>query len=271
MSDAPAAPPPRPGVLRRAAAGAWHVPAGFAFLLRAPRLWLLAAPPVVLAAVLMFLGAVLGIYLIPRIETAFAPPAMARPVAVDIFTSLLLWTVVVGSGVFLGLGLALLFAAPLLQRLSRQVEARVAGPAVGAGPTLLGEVAESLRASLYLLAAAPGVILLGLVPLVGPVLAAMWGAGAVALQMTDPALARRGLGLAGRWRWHRQWLAESQGFGLAGMVGLLVPLANLLLAPAMIVGGTLLVIDLEAYRAEPPGPASAPEALASSGGETAGA
>jgi CysZ protein len=264
MSEAPAALPSRPGLLRRAAAGAWHVPAGFVFLARAPRLWALAALPVVLAVVLMYLGAVAGIFLIPRVETAFAPPAMARPVAVDILTSLPLWTAVVGSGVFLGLGLALLVAAPLLVQLSRQVEARVAGSAIGAGGALGGRVAESLRSALYIPAAAPGVFLLGLVPVVGPVLSAVWGAAAIALQTTDPALARRGLRFAGRWRWHREWLAESQGFGLAGMVGLLVPLANLLLAPAMIVGGTLLVIDLEAYRGEPPG-------LASSGGEAVGA
>jgi CysZ protein len=267
MSDASAAPPSRPGLLRRAAAGAWHVPAGFLFLARAPRLWVLAALPVALAVVLMFLGAVAGIFLIPRVETAFAPPAMARPIAVDILTSLLLWTVIVGSGVFLGLGLALFLAAPLLKQLSRQVEARVTGPAADAGRPIVREVMESLRGALYVLVAAPGVFLLGLVPLIGPLLSAMWGAGAIALQTTDPALARRGLGLAGRWRWHRQWLAESQGFGLAGMVGLLVPFANLLLAPAMMVGGTLLVLDLEAYRAEPPGLASVPEALVSPGDE----
>ena len=73
----------------------------------------------------------------------------------------------------------------------------------------------------------------------------MWGGRAVALQMTDPALTRRGMSLKERWRWHREWLAESQGFGLAGMVGLLVPFANLLLAPALVAGGTLLVLSLE--------------------------
>jgi hypothetical protein len=37
------------------------------------------------------------------------------------------------------------------------------------------------------------------------------------------------------------------------------------------VGGTLLVIDLEAYRAEPPAPASAEETLPSPGDEAVGA
>jgi CysZ protein len=270
MSHATAPLPPRPGLLRRAAAGAWHVPAGFVFLIRAPRLWPLAVLPVVLAVFLMFLGGMVGVFLIPRAEAAFAPPG-ARPVAVDMLASLLLWTAVIGSGVFLGLGVALLLAAPLLEQLSRQVEARVAGLAVEAGRGLVWEVVESLRGGLYFLVAAPGVFLLGLIPVIGPLLSAMWGARAVAFQMTDPALTRRGLSFAGRWRWHREWLAESQGFGLAGMVGLLVPLANLFLGPAMIVGGTLLVLDLEAYRTDPPEPASGPDRLASPGEEAVGA
>jgi uncharacterized protein involved in cysteine biosynthesis len=63
--------------------------------------------------------------------------------------------------------------------------------------------------------------------------------------MTDPALTRRGATFRDKRAWHRRWLPESQGFGLAGMVGLLVPFANLLLAPALVAGATLLVVELE--------------------------
>ena len=70
-------PPRRPGFVRRAAAGAWHVPAGFGILLRNPRLWPLAVLPVALAALFVFLGAVLGIFLIPRVETQFALTRLA--------------------------------------------------------------------------------------------------------------------------------------------------------------------------------------------------
>jgi CysZ protein len=107
------------------------------------------------------------------------------------------------------------------------------------------------------------VLLLGLVPVVGPFLSLLWGARAVAFQMTDPALTRRGLSFAEKRRWHRGWRAESLGFGLAGMVGLLVPLANLLLGPALVAGGTLLVLSLEelgepAVPADSPAPAPGP-------------
>jgi hypothetical protein len=47
------------------------------------------------------------------------------------------------------------------------------------------------------------------------------------------------------------------------MVGLLVPLANLLLGPALVAGGTLLVLDLEDVGVESPRPE--PVSLAEAG------
>jgi CysZ protein len=262
MSEPSPESPRRPGLVRRVAAGAWHVPAGFAILVRNPRLWPLAALPVALAVLLMFLGAVLGIFLIPRVEAQFSPTPGEHPVWIEIPASLLLWTAMLGTGVFLGLGLALLLATPALEQLSRQVEARVRGAPVDSSRGLVWELAQSLRGGFYFLLAAPGVFLLGLIPVIGPFFSVLWGGRAVALQMTDPALTRRGLPLRERWRWHREWRAESQGFGLAGMIGLLVPIANLLLGPALVAGGTLLVLSLEplgsSETTESPAPPDAP-------------
>jgi CysZ protein len=238
----------RPGFVRRAAAGAWHVPAGFGFLLRRPRFWPLAALPAVFAALLMLAGAILAIYVVPKVESHVAPAPGRMPEWVELPVSLLLWTATIGGGVFLGLGLALLLAAPLLDLLSRRVEAHVRGAADDASPGLRFDILQSLRGALYFLVAAPGVFLLGFVPVIGPPLALLWGARAIAFQMTDPVLSRRGLGFAAKRRWHREWLFESEGFGLAGMVGVLVPFANFVLAPALVTGGTLLVLDLERLR-----------------------
>jgi CysZ protein len=238
----------------RAAAGAWHVPAGLGFLLMRPGLWPFAALPVLLAVALVFLGLVLGVFVGARVESRFAPVPGSVPVWVELPVSLLLWTATLGSGVFLGLGLALALTSPILDQLSRQVEARAGGRTGESGKGLRFEVAQALRGSLYFLVAAPGVFLLGLVPLVGPFLSLAWGGRAVAFQMTDPALTRRGLSFAEKRRWHRTWRAESLGFGLAGMVGLLVPFANLLLGPALVTGGTLLVLALEGVEGDAPRP-----------------
>lgn len=240
----------RPGAVTRAFAGAWHVPAGFAFLLRRPALWPFAALPVLLAVVLMAAGGIAGIYLVPDLARALTPEPGRVPEWVELPVSLLLWVAAVGGGIFLGLGLALLLTAPLLELLSRRVESRVRGSVGDAGHGLRWELLQSLRGGLYFLAAAPGVLLLGLIPVAGPLLSLLWGARAVAFQMTDPALTRRGMSFADKRRWHRQWLAESEGFGVAGMIGLLVPFANLLLGPALVAGGTLLVLEVEDLQGE---------------------
>jgi CysZ protein len=244
--------PPRPSLPVRAAAGAWHVPAGLGFILRRPGLWPMAALPAGLAAVLIFLGLVLGVFLGPHVEARLAPAPGRSPVWVELPVSLLLWTATLGSCVFLGLGISMLLASPILDQLSRRVEARARGRAEESGRGLRWEASQAFRGSLYFLVAAPFVFLLGLVPVVGPFLSLAWGGRAVAFQMTDPALTRRGLAFRDKRRWHRAWRAESMGFGLAGMVGLLVPLANLLLGPALVAGGTLLVLDLEAVDADRP-------------------
>jgi len=252
MTDA--VPPRRPSLPVRAAAGAWHVPAGFGFLLRRPALWPFAALPAALALLLTFLGLVLGVFAGPRLEARFAPSPGSVPVWVELPVGLLLWVATLGSGVFLGLGVALVLTSPILERLSRQVEARVRGRAADRGRGLGWEAGQAVRGSLLFLAAAPGVFVLGLIPVVGPFLSVVWGAYAVALNMTDPALTRRGRSFAEKRRWHQGWRAESMGFGLAGMVALLVPFANLLVGPALVTGGTLLVLDLEDLDEDGPRP-----------------
>lgn len=237
--------PDRPSLPVRAAAGAWQVPAGFGFLLRRPSLWPLAALPALLALLFTFLGLVLGVFLGPHVEARFAPAPGRVPVWIELPVSLLLWVATLGSGIFLGLGLAFALAAPILDQLSRRVELRARGRTDDRGQGLRWEVTQAVRGSLYFLAAAPLVFLLGLIPFIGPLLSLAWGGRAMSFQMTDPALTRRGLSFGDKRRWHRRWRAESTGFGLAGMVSLFVPLANLLLGPALVAGGTLLVLDLE--------------------------
>jgi CysZ protein len=250
MSDMEAAPTDRPGVLRRAAAGAWHVPAGFVFLLRHPPLWLWALLPALLAAVLLVAGFLGGAFAAPRVQALVAPDRGALPDWLDFLVTLILWGGTILTGMALGFALALLLTAPILERLSRAAEVSARGGAVDQTAGLRWEVAQSLRGALYFLAAAPGVLLLSLIPIFGPALAAVWGGHALSFQLTDPSLTRRGLDFRAKRRWHRRWRAESVGFGLAGVVTLLVPFANLLMSPALAVGGTLLVLDLEETAAE---------------------
>lgn len=234
----------RPGVIRRAAAGAWHVPSGLWFLIRSPSLWPTALLPVVAVLGCLVAGLVLGAFSVQWLEGRVA---QLRPVAgiLGFVLTLSLWIGALSAGMALGLAVALLLAAPLLDRLSRLTERKVRGGWADQSDGLRWEIVQALRGSLYLLLRAPFVFLLGLVPIVGPVLGLGWGAHALALQQTDMALTRRGFEFARRRLWHRRYRAESIGFGLAGLLLLVIPLADLLIAPVLAVGATLLVMEIE--------------------------
>jgi CysZ protein len=234
--------------------------AGFGFLLRRPKLWPLAILPALLAVVCLIGGVLLAVYSVGWIERAFLP-GQAKMTAAGFLITMTIYIGTIIAGLVLGLAVALLLSAPVLESLSSRVDALVRGEPVVRSRGWKWEMAQAFRGTLYFLAAAPGVFLLNLLPIVGPPLALLWGSYALAFQQTDAALARRGLDFAARRDWHRYWKLESIGFGLAGLVTLIVPLANFLVGPALAVGGTLLVLELEDQLIPPDLPATAaPEA-----------
>jgi uncharacterized protein involved in cysteine biosynthesis len=213
---------------------------------------------VVLAVVCIVAGFFLGMFSIPWLEQSLLPERGKVTAGVGIVLYLALMVGTLGAGVIAGLAVAMLLAAPVLERLSHRVEAYVRVDVIEPEGGWKWEVMQSFKGALYFLGAAPGVLLLSLIPVLGPPLAVLWGAHALALQQTDVPLARRGLGFGARRAWHRKWRAESLGFGLAGLFTLLVPFANFLLAPALAVGGTLLVLELEEDLVVPDLPAPSP-------------
>ena len=250
------APFERPGALRRLAAGAWHVLAGFGFLARRPALWPLALLPAAIAIVCLGGGLLLAVYSVGWLENYFIPSNDR----LSVWSFLLTITMYIGTiaaGLVLGLAVALLLSAPALEALSARVDAMVRGGVVDRSRGWRWEMAQAFRGAFYFLLAAPGVFLLSIIPMIGPPLALLWGSYALALQQTDAALGRRGLSFAERRKWHAYWKLESMGFGAAGLITLVVPLANFLVGPALAVGGTLLVLELE-DQLIPPDVAAAP-------------
>jgi uncharacterized protein involved in cysteine biosynthesis len=243
---------PRPGLLRRLGAGAWHVFSGFWFLVRHPDLWPLAALPALLALLGIVGGLMLGAYSLRFLETAVLPAPGRLPALLSLFLLLALWVGTLGSGALLGLGLALLLSAPVLDRLSRRVEEKVR-VVLPDGRGWKWEMAQSVRATLYFLVSVPLVLLLSLIPLVGSAIGLLWAAHALSVQETDMALARRGLDFRGRLRWHRRYLAESLGFGAAGLIFLLP--ASFVLGPVLVVGATLMVLEIDEDLVPPDRPA----------------
>ena len=128
-----ALPVERPGLLRRTAAGAWHVPAGFVFLLSNPPLWWLALLPSILACGFALTGLLSGWYVLSRMDAAFAPTPEQVGDALSLGASVAVGLLTLTAGLMLGLGLALLLTAPLLDLLSQRTELRVRGFRVDEG------------------------------------------------------------------------------------------------------------------------------------------
>lgn len=238
-----------PSLPRRLIAGAWHAPAGALFLLRRPRLWPLAVLPTLLAGGLVLTGLVAAAFAAPTAEEWLLPGHRQFSIGVEFALRLSLWLALLAGGAVSGVALALLVAAPVLDRLSRQVERLERGQVVDLGRGLRWEVAESIKGALRFVLAAPFVFLIGLVPFVGAPLALLWAGHAAAWQQTENALGRRGMGYTDRRLWHGRYRAETLGFGVAAVLPLLVPLLNVVLAPfvvpALTIGGTRLVLELE--------------------------
>ena len=235
--------PSLPGWPRRIAAGAWQVLAGIAFLVRHPGTWPLAALPAVLAVLFWGLGGILGLFIAPRLEPLLISRSL--PGLLHLPLTALLWIGLVGAGMVVGLASALLLAAPILERLSRRVEQLVRGHVIDRSHGAGWEAMQAVKGALFFLAAALVTLPIPLIPVVGPFLAALWASQALALQQTEAPLTRRGLDFAARRAWHKRLRPETLGFGLAGILIFLVPLGAFLLAPALSVAGTLLVLEME--------------------------
>ncbi len=262
--------PPRHGVIRRAAAGAWHLAAGYGFVFRNPSFWTLMSVPVVLTGLALACGVLAGAFTLPRIEGLIPLDNLDLPDWLDLGIQMGLWVGVTLAGMVVGLACALVITVPLLERLAMRVEKRIVPPGGCGLPARSWALLRPLPTALVLLLVTPAVLLLGLIPIAGPILGGLWGAYALGFQQLYNPLARRGLDPAARRLWLRRHQVEALGFGAAAVTILLAPGPNLvlapLLAPALAIGSTVLVEEIEALGeaetdpgAEPPPPLPGPE------------
>jgi uncharacterized protein involved in cysteine biosynthesis len=239
-----------PGRAHRVAAGAWHVIGGFLFLVRHARLWPIAALPGLLCLFLVGVGGAIGLLSLASVEGLIAPRYAHLSSGWQFAMMLAVWTATIALGVLAGLGLSLLLGAPILDHLSRRTEELLLPVAPDRSRGLRWELLQSFRSALFFVAMLPLSFAVGLLPFVGPPLQFTWAAHALASQQSDGPLLRRGLAAEERRRWRRDWRFELLGFGAAGLVTLIVPFANVLLAPGLAVGMARLVVELEALGPE---------------------
>ena len=161
---------------------------------------------------------------------------------------------------------ALLIGQPLFERLSIEVDTDVAleeGHDESWWRTTVRGLGEALRLALLTVPLAVGLFVIGLVPVVGGVVAFALGAVAggwfLTLELTSFPLARRGVvRLSDRRRVLREHRPTAIGFGACVFVLFLIPLGALAFMPAAVAGATLLVRDLSDRERPAPLPPPAP-------------
>lgn len=133
-------------------------------------------------------------------------------------------------------------AAPFYGFLAEKAEEVISGRPMD-GESFLQMIPRTifreLRKLWYFLWRSLFVLLLSLIPLVGPVIALIWGAWSMSIQYSDYAADNHQTAfLQFRHRLgDRNWSAL--GFGGTVMLGLMVPVLNIFIMPAAVIGGTL--------------------------------
>jgi len=249
--------------------GAVLLPRAFGLLRREQTLWLPAAIPAVLTALCLtaagalvyanageilagLSGALPSFQADAWYEWLWVGPAIAlRFVAVGV-----LFVAATAVALVSGVLLATLLSSPVLDLLSQRVERVLTGSAVGDNEAsmsagvlrdALGSLLNEARRIGLFSAVWLGVTGVGLLLPFGPVLVPIaLGAVAIAflpLEYAGFALDRRRVSFAGRRAWLARHRPKSLGFGLAGFAIGLIPGLNFLLLPALIVAGTLFVLE----------------------------
>jgi uncharacterized protein involved in cysteine biosynthesis len=190
----------------------------------------------------LVVGAAVGLLSLGSVEQTLAPHYARVPHPWSLAIMLALWTTTIAAGLVAGLALTLLVCAPILDHLSRRTEELLTGSTVDRSRGLHWEIAQSFKRALFFLAALPLAFVLGLLPLVGPLLQFVSAAYGLAAQQSEAPLLRRGLDGPARRRWRREWRWECLGFGAVGLLALCVPLV----IPSFVVGMARLVVEIEA-------------------------
>jgi CysZ protein len=145
-------------------------------------------------------------------------------------------------------GLTLALGDPFYEKISERIEDGLGGVpnpvALSWWREILRGVGESLRLLIFSAVVTVLLFVAGFLPAVGqivvPVVGALVGGWALALELTGVAFARRGLRLRERRRILRQHRFLALGFGVAVFVCFLIPFGAILLMPAAVVGATLM-------------------------------
>lgn len=239
-------------------AGARFLGSGFGMILRSPKLLALGAVPALLSAVLLLAALGTLLYFSWDITGWLTPFADGWAPGWRIALQVTLVVLLVGAAGLLGsvafIAITLLIGAPIYEYIAEQAEQRLGIDTSGDGAGAARQLGRGLRDSvkLVLIAAGGSLLLLaiGFIPIVGqvaaPVLGVLFGAWLVAMEMVGLVFQRSGGKLHDRSRMLRQQRGTALGFGMPTYLLCLIPVAQLVVIPSAVVGGTLLAHQLTA-------------------------
>jgi len=238
--------------VREFLAGVGDLGRGFRFWATSPRLMLLGAvPPLIVGAV----WAALLVWFATSLDglaatvTPFAADwAAPWRTAVRLLTGIALLAGVLVVAALTFTAVVLTVGDPFYERISRAVERRLGDAPEERDEPLLRGVARAAADGIRLLLASLGVgllvLLLGLVPVAGAVLAAVVGAvlggRLLAVELTGTAFDVRGWTLADRRAALRAHRGRSLGFGVAAYLLFLIPFGAVVAMPAAVGGAVVL-------------------------------
>lgn len=232
---------------------------GAVTVLRSPRLLLLGAVPALIVSLFYVAALVALVVWLPDLSVAITPFADGWSEGARTTAHVAAGAAIAGAAAAVAVvtfvAVTLAVGGPFYERLAEIVDDELGAPPARA-TSWAASVARGVRDGLLLvgfsLLAAVPLFLLGLVPVAGPVLAsvaaALVGGRLLMIELSAPALQRRGLGLRGRRRLLRTRRTLTWGVGVPTYLLAAIPLVAILAIPAGSAAATLLAREL---RGEP--------------------
>lgn len=225
---------------------------GFRLWITSPRLMLIGAIPG-LVTLALFTAAVVVLALnLENVATSLTPFADGWDETLRSGLRILVAVALIAAEtlllVYLFAAVTLLIGQPFFEKISERVEDSLGGVPSPVEVAFWPSIARGILETLRVLAITVGVglclLILGFIPVLGPICAAVIGALTggwfLALELTTVPFERRGLRLDDRRRLLRAQRSTTLGFGVSVFLLFLLPFGALVTMPAAAAGATLL-------------------------------
>ncbi len=233
-------------------AGTAFLGRGLKMWITSPRLMLLGALPALIVGILYLVGIVVLLVNVETIAVTISPFANGWDEPWRTGVRVLAGAAAAAAGILLlaytFVAVTLMIGDPFYERIWRAVETDLGDAPVEAKRGLLRPIADALRLVALAVLAALLLLLCGLVPglgqLIALVLGAVLGGWILTLELTGFAFDARGFTLTQRRRMLRARQSRSLGFGVLTYLLFLIPGAAVIVMPAAVAGAALLSRDV---------------------------